>query len=570
MPPRPISKYDPTQIIPAIAFTVLAGPVIIGLVFVLLPAFGYLPALGGYDISLDPWRQLFAVPGLWRSANVSLAAGLVTGAASLLIAGLFLAGFHGTRTFNAMRRLVSPLLAIPHAAAALGLAFLIAPSGLIFRGLWHLTTGSDRPPDLLIVHDTWGLAMIAGLVVKEVPFLLLMALAALPQIDAPARMAVARTMGYAPVTAWAKAVAPALYPLIRLPLLAVIAYSSSVVDVAVILGPTNPPPLSVAVLRWQSDPDLSARFMASAGALLQLTVTVLALALWLGAERLVARLARVWMESGTRQTQDRWLAGLGGFGMGLVALSAMLSFVCLATWSLAISWRFPALWPETLTLANWTHALPAISGPLWATLAIGTLSTLVSFTIALAALEHELSTGRPAGVWAMRLLYLPLVVPPVAFLFGLVIAAEATGLTPGLLPVAIGHITFVLPYVYLSLSEPYRQLDPRWGRLAMTLGASPLRTFLSVRLPLLLAPCLTALAVGFSVSVGQYLATGLLGAGRVETLTTEAVALASGGERRVIGVWALTLTLLPAIGFALAIGIPRLVWHNRRSMLDRR
>lgn len=556
------------KLAPGLAISVLAGPVIIGLLFVLLPAFGYLPALGGTSFSLDPWRRLIAEPGVWRGAGISLAAGLVTGTVSLAITGLFLAGFHGSRAFEAMRRLVSPLLAVPHAAAALGLAFLIAPSGLFFRALARVGLGSGRPPDLLTVHDTWGLAMMAGLIVKEAPFLLLMSLAALPQIEAPARMVVARTLGYRPATAWLKTVAPALYPLIRLPVLAVIAYSSSVVDVGVILGPTNPPPLSVAVLRWQSDPDLSARFLAAAGALLQLAVTALALGLWLLGERLAARTARARMESGGRGLHERWILLLGGIGMALVAALAALGFVCLTIWSFAVSWRFPELWPQTLTFANWTHVLPMSLGPLATTLEIGLASTAVSFAIAIAALEHELATGRPAGAWAMRLLYLPLVVPPVAFLFGLAVAAESVGLTPGALPVALGHIVFVLPYIYLSLSEPHRRLDPRWGRIAATLGASPGRTFLAIRLPLLLGPCLTAIALGFAVSVGQYLTTQLLGAGRVDTLTIEAVALASGGERKIIGVWALVQTLLPAAGFGLAMGIPRVLWRHRRAMLD--
>jgi len=554
--------------IPALAFAVLAGPVIIGLLFVLLPAFGYLPALGGTWFSLEPWRRLIAAPGVLHGAIISLAAGLVTGAASLAITILFLAGFHGSRAFEAMRRLVSPLLAVPHAAAALGLAFLIAPSGLIFRALAAVGFGTDRPPDLLTVHDTGGLAMMAGLIVKEAPFLLLVSLAALPQIEAPARMVVARTLGYRPATAWLKAVAPALYPLIRLPVLAVIAYSSSVVDVGVILGPTNPPPLSVAVLRWQSDPDLSARFLAAAGALLQLGVTAAGLGLWLLGERLVARLARARLESGGRGRHERWVPLFGGAGMALVAALAVLGFITLAIWSFAVSWRYPALWPVPLTLANWSHVLPMTFGPLTATLEIGAVSTAVSVIIVIAALEHELATSRPAGAWAMRLLYLPLVVPPVAFLFGLVVAAESAGLIPGLIAVALGHIVFVMPYVYLSLSEPYRRLDPRWSQIAATLGASPWTAFLAVRLPLLAAPCLTAIAVGFAVSVGQYLATQLLGAGRVDTLTTEAVALASGGERKIIAVWALAQTLLPAIGFGLAIAIPRVLWRNRRAMLD--
>ena len=561
---------QPTALIPILAFAVLAGPVIVGLLFVLLPAFGYLPALGGTAFSLDPWRQLFAAPGLARSATVSLASGLITGAVSLAITGLFLAAFHDSRAFNAIRRLVSPLLAVPHAAAALGLSFLIAPSGLIFRTLTTIGLGTDRPPDLLIVHDTWGLAMMAGLIVKEVPFLLLMSLASLGQIEAANRVAVARTLGYGPVTSWLKTVAPALYPLIRLPLLAVIAYSSSVVDVAIILGPTNPPPLSVAVLRWLNDPDLSARFMASAGAVLQVAVTLAALGLWLLAERVLARLLRPWMEGGRRAVAERPLATLGGFGMGLVAAAALLSLFCLTAWSFAASWRFPALTPTALTPGNWMRAVTTLWGPLTETLLIGALSTACSFAIVIASLEHELRSNHPAGAWAMRLLYLPLVVPPVAFLFGLTVGAQSARLTPGPIPVALGHVVFVLPYIYLSLSEPYRSLDPRWSQMARTLGASEARAFLIVRLPMLLAPCLTALAVGFSVSVGQYLVTQLLGAGRVATLTTEAVALASGGENRVIAVWALAQTVLPALAFALAIAIPRLVWRNRRSMLGPR
>ncbi len=94
---------------------------------------------------------------------------------------------------------------------------------------------------------------------------------------------------------------------------------------------------------------------------------------------------------------------------------------------------------------------------------------------------------------------------------------------------------FVLPYVFLSLADPFRAWDVRMGVIANALGARPDRVLWKVRLPMLLRPVLTAAAVGFSVSVGQYLATLLIGGGRVATLTTEAVALASGGERRGVG-----------------------------------
>lgn len=558
------------RVAPPLAILVLIGPIAAGLLGAALPAFGWMPALGGRSLGLDAWRMLLAEPGLGRSVRVSLVAGLVTPALSLAAVVLFLAGSSGTRLDRWLRRLVSPLLAVPHAAAAFGLAFLIAPSGLAARLVSPWATGWDRPPDLLVVHDPAGLAMMAGLVAKEIPFLLLMCLAALPQVAAPSRLAVARSLGYAPVTAWLKVVLPALYPLVRLPVFAVIAFASSAVEVALILGPTNPPTLAVSVLRWLNDPDLSMRFVASAGALLQLGVTAAALVVWRLAEASVARLARPWLVDGRRGHGDRAAAGLGVAGMVAAAGASFAGLGGLALASVSGLWRFPDAVPAALTLRHWRLVTPSLLDPLLTTLLVGAVATAASLAVVLAALENELRSGRPAGAMAMRILYLPLLVPQVAFLFGLVVAAEAAGLRPGPGIVILGHVVFVLPYVYLSLAEAYRRLDPRWAMVARTLGASPDRVFWRVRLPLLLAPALTAAAVGFAVSVGLYLPTQLLGAGRVPTVTTEAVALAAGGDRRVIGVWALIQALLPALGFALALAVPLLAWRHRRALRDAR
>ena len=185
--------------------------------------------------------------------------------------------------------------------AAFGLAFLIAPSGLLFR-LAAPVFGYDRPPDLLIVGDPWGLAMMAGLVVKEMPFLALVAFAALPQADPLRRTRLARSLGYGRVSGFLLTVWPDVYRQIRLPVLAVAAFASSVVDVALILGPSTPPPLAVRLLGWMSDPDLALRFRASAGALVQLGVTLAVIAAWIGVERLAAAAARRLRQGGSACT----------------------------------------------------------------------------------------------------------------------------------------------------------------------------------------------------------------------------------------------------------------------------
>jgi putative thiamine transport system permease protein len=120
--------------------------------------------------------------------------------------------------------------------------------------------------------------------------------------------------------------------------------------------------------------------------------------------------------------------------------------------------------------------------------------------------------------------------------------------------------------VFLSLSGPWRAFDPRYSAVAASLGASPAMIFWRVRLPMLARASLVAAAVGFAVSVGQYLPTLLIGAGRWPTLTTEAVALASGGDRRLIGIYALLQLLLPFLGFLMATLIPAMVFANRRDM----
>ncbi|MGH6916194.1 MAG: ABC transporter permease, partial [Geminicoccaceae bacterium] len=274
------------------------GPVAAGLLGTVLPSLGYLPVLGGERLSLEPWRQLASAPGLATALRLSLVSGFVSTAAALALTILVFAAGHGTRTLTRAKQSMTPVLAVPHLAMAVGLAFLIAPSGWLARLASPWLTGWDRPPDLALVQDHHGLALALGLALKETPFLILMTFAALGQVRADDRLRMARSLGYGPVCAWLKVVLPRVYPQIRLPVYAVLAYSLSVVDMAIVLGPTTPPTLAVLVLRWLNDPDLAMRFQAAAGACLQFAIVVAAIGLWRGLELAVAVLARSWLVGG--------------------------------------------------------------------------------------------------------------------------------------------------------------------------------------------------------------------------------------------------------------------------------
>ncbi|MEM8536290.1 MAG: ABC transporter permease subunit [Pseudomonadota bacterium] len=544
----------------------MLGPVAAGLYGTLLPAFGHLPAAGLTGPSLNPFRDLFDWPGLPRAVMLSVTTGVLATVVSLAIVMLITAGWSGTRAFRALERLLSPLLSVPHAAAAFGLAFLIAPSGWLSRLASPGLTGWDRPPDLLIVQDTWGLSMAAGLIVKEVPFLLLITLAALGQADAQRSVAVAQALGYGRLTGWLKAVFPRVYAQIRPPIYVVLAYAMSVVDIAVILGPNTPPPLSVQIVKWMSDPDLAMRLEGAAGALLQLGLVVGALAFWRLCEWVVGRLGERWIMAGARGRADPIVAGLALGAGAASALAVLLGLAVLTIWSFAGFWGFPDALPDGLTTRNWARFGPGTLEALAETAIIAVTAALIALLLTIGCLEAEFRYRLSFSRRAVWLLYLPLLIPQIAFLPGLQTLMLTAGADVGRGPVIIAHLVFVLPYVFLSLADPFRAWDTRMGTIAAALGASANGVLWRVRLPMLLRPILTALAVGLAVSVGQYLPTLLIGGGRVETLTTEAVALTSGGDRRAIAVYGLMQTGAALIPFAMALLLPALVWRNRRGL----
>src|SRR5262249_35080737 len=150
----------------------------------------------------------------------------------------------------------------------------------LMRLLAPLAATSGAPPDFSLLGDRWGLALAAGLVLKETPFLLLAIVGALGQLPADSMLATARLLGYRPAAAWLKTILPQLYRQLRLPLYAVLAFSLSVVDRALILGPSTPGPLAPLLLRWFNAADLETFFPATAGAALQTLLVVAAILIW--------------------------------------------------------------------------------------------------------------------------------------------------------------------------------------------------------------------------------------------------------------------------------------------------
>lgn len=524
----------------------LAG---VALVFApLLPGLFWALAPG---LSLDVWRALLA-NSEWPLA---LVATLVSSVLSTLVA-LLLAGAIAMQTYpgvgwGRLQHRLTLLLSVPHAAFAVGFFFLLSPSGWLARLIAQLL-GWLTPPGWQMVQDPLGLSLALGLAIKESWFLLWALGAVLGEHAVSRQMTIARSLGYSRFQAWRHILWPQLLSRLAWPLAAVFAYGLSVVDMAVILGPSNPPTLAVLIWHWLTDASPEKQALGSAAALV---LVLILLAVVAGTRRLWKFVCCMhWHPSGQRAPASGRAARFGlqqpVFLVGYLVVAALL------IWSIAGAWFFPAFLPDGLSLGAWQRAdfTPFITS-FW----LGAVVCLITLPITLLWLEWGPSRFN-------AVLYLPLIVPALPLVMGQYAALLRFGLDGTAWGLVWSHLLWVLPYMVLTLVGPYRAFDPRLMTTAQAFGRSRLQACLSVKWPMLFKPLLAALAVGFSVSIAQYLPTLFAGGGRFATVTTEAVALSAGGNRRVLAVQALLQVLLPLAAFGLAAWMPHWVGKRRRGL----
>jgi spermidine/putrescine transport system permease protein len=117
------------------------------------------------------------------------------------------------------------------------------------------------------------------------------------------------------------------------------------------------------------------------------------------------------------------------------------------------------------------------------------------------ALARRRFRGKPA---VSALLLSPLVIPYVVFGISLLLLFHVLGIPRSILTVIIGHIVISLPYTILVLVPRLDQIDVTLEEAAYDLGASRLRTFRSIILPLILPAVASAFLIAFTTSFDEY------------------------------------------------------------------
>ncbi|PSU61740.1 ABC transporter permease [Photobacterium phosphoreum] len=532
-----------------ITLLLFASPLIIGFLGMLAPAFAWLPALNMHQPSLLGWQQLFAWPDLGHSISLTLLSGLGSTLLALWWCYLILRRYWLTPQWQKIERLLAPLLAFPHVAFVLGFGLMFSSTGWLARIWHHLGLADSFYPTL--IHDRYGLGLLFALAIKETPFLLLMSISILKQLDIKRLYQVSISLGYNHQQTWHNVILPLWLPKLRLAIFAVAGYGLAVVDVALIIGPTHPSTLSMLIWQWFTDGDLTQLPRAAAGAFLLLSIVIITFGLLRLAEWWRLSYAISWQYKGAIQQHPRRIPSpiATFFSRGLLLLP-LIMLPILAIWSFALRWRFPDLLPSRYSDRFWQQQLEPLQQLVSNSITLALISSILALIMAIICLEFRQKYQR--GIPTI-LIAIPMIAPQLSLLFGMQIAISFVAGQHFWLWVSWSHWLYVFPYIYLTLDGPWRSYDQRLDQTARSLGLNGWQTWWRVKFPQLKPALWLAFAVGCSVSLAQYLPTQMLGAGRVSTLTTEAVTLASGQDRRISAIYGLLQGLLPLVFFTLAM-----------------
>ncbi|MEP4892518.1 MAG: ABC transporter permease subunit [Aliiglaciecola sp.] len=514
-----------------------------------LPLFGIIVGLWpSVTISWDDVSHFFAYNGLASSILSTLFLSLFAPLLALYIGFMVYSQYRFNPRWQALEKRLAPLLSLPHLAVALGLVYLFSSGGLLWSSLWGIF-GATAPEWLGLPHKSIA-TMLLAISIKEVPFFLLIFSALGRQLPIKNWLLQGRALGYSEMASWWLLVFPVLLKQSRLALLAAMAYSLSVLDISLLVGPNIPELYAVVLYNWQTGFTVEEQNVAFIGNLVLIALLSMLIAgIYLHEWWSVTTLRRHAVKRTSLKIVP--ISRLFTHWLGFFSLLTLAILVTFLVWSLgwnnqeivqsssAINWSF-SLWQD-----EWFF----IQAPLINSLYIALCSAIIGVLTTLLALELQRQNKHylPDYIWLMAIL-----LPQLSMVYGWQISHTAIhgGYHSGW--VIMSHLPFTFAYSYLVLRGPFQSLDRRYELVAASFGYNYWQQFWKIRFMLLRPALLSALAIAFSVSVAQYIPTLMIGAGRVTTITTEAVAIATGNEQSITAIYMLVQAVLPFVAFLLA------------------
>jgi thiamine transport system permease protein len=406
---------------------------------------------------------------------------------------------------SALRAIVAVPFVMPTIVVALAFQQLVGPDGWLNDVLGFAGVGPVEPLRtiwlILAAHVFYNVSIVARLVAGV-----------WANVDPHAEEA-ARLLGAGRWAAFRHVTLPALLPAIASASALVFTFTFTSFGVVLILGGADLQTLEVVIFR------LATRLVqlpeAAILSFVQLSATLTALVLYSALQRRTAATVELRADRAKPLRETTWVtrallvAVVTTLGVLIVAPLAALvhGALTLGASGAVTAGNFTALFEDTGRIS---YVAPADAVRWSLTFALG--ATGIALVVGVAA---AMTLARSMGRFSTLIdgtLMLPLAVPAVVLGLGYLLTFnrgwyDLRG-SPWL--VLIAHSLIAYPFVLRAVLAVLRTLDPHLAEAARTLGASPLRVWRYIELPISARAMFAGAVFAFAVSLGEFGATLLL------------------------------------------------------------
>jgi putative spermidine/putrescine transport system permease protein len=246
---------------------------------------------------------------------------------------------------------------------------------------------------------------------------------------------------------------------------------------------------------------------------------------------------------------------LRAVALGIFAYAIFGPLANLLIWSFAEAWFWPNKLPSQWGFRFWEYVFRPTGRAmeaLWLSLLIALLTVALSLAVAVPA-GYALARGRlPWRSLIMLAFLLPQAFPSLPVYINVARIFYQFDLNGTVLGVVLVHASHGLVFAVWIATAAFASIDRELEQAARNLGASALRTFATVTLPLAMPGLIASAIFVFLESLDEFTGSFFVGAPEVRTLPLEMFTASMGGNYQISSITALIL-LVPSIGFMLVV-----------------
>lgn len=190
-------------------------------------------------------------------------------------------------------------------------------------------------------------------------------------------------------------------------------------------------------------------------------------------------------------------------------------------------------------------------------LLLGALTSMISTSFGVLASLAMVRYEFPGKRLISTILVAPILLPEVVLAVALLLFLRFLHMPRNFWLLLFGHVTFTLPFVILVVQARLVSIKREFEEAAMSLGASPIQSFFSVTLPLMLPAVLAGMLFSFTISFDDVTGTLFWKPGGMQTVPTQIFSMLRTSISPQINSLATVMVVITVLLPLLGIGVAR-------------